>query len=83
MPDEDVVPSNEEEDDFKTDLKVPAEDPGAVADGASDEVPVENVEIVPEHPIAAVSTQGKMVEASDAFEARKQAAVAKRIDSKK
>lgn len=83
MPDEDVVPSNEEKEDFKTDPEVPADDPGVVADGASDEVPVEDVEIVPEHPIAAVSTQGVMVEGSNAFEVRKQAAVAKRIDSKK
>lgn len=43
----------------------------------------EGDEEIPEHPFGGAPAQVVMVEGSNAFEARKQAAIAKRIDSKK
>ncbi len=63
----------------------------AIADEEADEEhediagPVEDddEEEIPEHPFGGAPAQVVMVEGSNAFEVRKQAAIAKRIDSKK
>ena len=55
----------------------------ALADEEMDEPEDEEDEEIPEHPFGGAPAQVVMVEGSNAFEVRKQAAIAKRIDSKK
>ena len=87
-----------EEEDFKAAAVEPADEEAEaaaaeataaqdVAAAAIEEEPeaedVEEDEEIPEHPFGGAPAQVVMVEGSNAFEARKQAAIAKRIDSKK